>query len=63
MDTPAHGPLASTFGRQLLDMGAMPATDNTIYARTLMELLAKSDNRRAARSRELAARRSPIGSR
>jgi len=48
MDTPSHGPLASTFGRQLLDMGAMPAADNTVYARTMMELLAKSDNRSAS---------------
>jgi hypothetical protein len=48
MATPLHGPLASTFGRQLLDMGAMPTTDDSIYARTMMELLAKSDNHRAA---------------
>jgi len=48
MDTPTHGPLASTFGRQLLDMGAMPAADSPTYARTVLELLAKSDNRRAA---------------
>jgi len=43
MDTPSHDPLASTFGRQLLDMGEMPATDNPIYARSIMELLVKSD--------------------
>jgi len=48
MDTPSHGPLASTFGRQLLDMGAMPAADSPIYARSMMDLLAKSDNKRAA---------------
>ncbi|HSQ64917.1 MAG TPA: hypothetical protein VLM85_16955, partial [Polyangiaceae bacterium] len=48
MQTPLHGTLASTFGRQLLDLGAMPSSDDTIYARTMMELLAKSDNRRAA---------------
>ncbi|HEY2365686.1 MAG TPA: hypothetical protein VGH87_04835 [Polyangiaceae bacterium] len=48
MATPLHGPLASTFGRQLLDMGAMPTSDDSIYARTIMELLAKSDNHRAA---------------
>jgi hypothetical protein len=47
MQTPLHGPLASTFGRQLLDLGAMPASDGTIYARTMMELLAKSDAHRA----------------
>ena len=43
MDTPSHGPLASTFGRQLLDLAAMPANDNQVYARAMMELLAKSD--------------------
>jgi len=48
MNTPSHGPLASTFGRQLLDMGAMPATDSPIYARTIVDLLAKSDNTRAS---------------
>ena len=48
MATPTHGPLASTFGRQLLDMGAMPATDDSAYGRTIMELLAKSDNHSAS---------------
>ena len=48
MDTPTPGPLASTFGRQLLDMGVMPAADTSTYARSMMELLAKSDARRAA---------------
>jgi hypothetical protein len=48
MDTPLHGTLASTFGRQLLDMGSMPSSDDPIYARAMMELLAKSDNRRVA---------------
>jgi len=43
MATPTHGPLASTFGRQLLDLGDMPAADSPVYARALMELLAKSD--------------------
>jgi hypothetical protein len=47
MATPTHGPLASTFGRQLLDMGAMPATDDATYGRTMMELLTKSDNHSA----------------
>jgi hypothetical protein len=61
MATPLHGPLASTFGRQLLDMGAMPSTDDSIYARTMMELLAKSDNRRAAQLSPRGVRRSPIG--
>ncbi len=46
MDTPLHGPLASTFGRLLLDLGAMPAADDVTYTRTMMELLAKSDPRR-----------------
>jgi hypothetical protein len=48
MKTPTHGPLASTFGRQLLDLGAMPATDDKVYVRSLMELLVKSDNKSAA---------------
>ena len=43
MDTPAHGPLASTFGRQLLDLGAMAANDNVDYASAMMLLLTKSD--------------------
>ena len=47
MQTPLHGPLASTFGRQLLDMGAMTPADDTVYARTMMEMLAKTDVRRA----------------
>lgn len=47
MDTPLHGPLASTFGRQLLDLGAMPASDDSTYARAMMDLLVKSDNARA----------------
>ncbi|MEO8550767.1 MAG: hypothetical protein ABI678_12365, partial [Kofleriaceae bacterium] len=48
MDTPSHGPLASTFGRQLLDMGAMPAGDTVKYAKTLAELMVKSDAHSAA---------------
>ena len=48
MDTPSHGPLASTFGRQLLDLGAMPANDNQTYAKSMLELLVKSDPRSAA---------------
>lgn len=48
MATPTHGPLASTFGRQLLDMGAMPATDDAAYGRTIMELLTKADNHSAS---------------
>ena len=48
MDTPEHGPLASTFGRLLLDLGDMPATDDLTYTRALMDLLAKSDASRVA---------------
>lgn len=48
MDTPLHGPLASTFGRLLLDLGVMAPTDDSNYTRTMMELLVKSDPRRAA---------------
>src|SRR5262249_35905381 len=48
MDTPSHGPLASTFGRQLLDMGAMAPSDIPLYVTSMMELLAKSDNTTAA---------------
>jgi len=47
MKTPTHGPLASTFGRQLLDLSAMTTGDDSIYARTMMELLVRSDVRRA----------------
>jgi len=43
MATPSHGPLASTFGRQLLDLGAAPAADSAAYARAMMALLVKSD--------------------
>jgi hypothetical protein len=43
MDTPSHDPLASTFGRQLLDMREMTAADNHAYAQAMMELLTKSD--------------------
>lgn len=48
MDTPTHDTLASTFGRQLLDLGAMSAADAPIYTRAMMELLAKSDARSVA---------------
>lgn len=48
MDTPTHDTLASTFGRQLLDLGAMTAADAPIYTQAVMELLAKSDNRSVA---------------
>lgn len=43
MDTPTHAPLASTFGRQLLDLGEMPPSDSAVYARVMMDLLVKSD--------------------
>ena len=48
MDTPTHDTLASTFGRQLLDLGLMTSADAPIYTRSMMELLAKSDNRSVA---------------
>ncbi|MBI3181917.1 MAG: hypothetical protein HYZ28_07210 [Myxococcales bacterium] len=51
MDTPSHGPLASTFGRQLLDLGEMPASDSPACARAMMDLLAKSDVSRAGQLR------------
>ncbi len=54
MDTPTHDTLASTFGRQLLDLGAMSAADGPIYTRAMMELLAKSDNRSVAQLSGLA---------
>jgi hypothetical protein len=47
MATPLHGPLASTFGRQLLDLGAAAPADTSTYARTMMEMLVKSDAHRA----------------
>lgn len=48
MDTPTHDPLASTFGRQLLDLGEMAPPDTANYARAMMDLLAKSDVSRAS---------------
>jgi hypothetical protein len=45
MDTPTHDTLASTFGRQLLDLGAISSADAPLYTQALMELLAKSDNK------------------
>lgn len=48
MATPTHAPLASTFGRQLLDLGEMPTADTATYARAMMELLAKSSNASAS---------------
>ncbi len=47
MKTPTHGPLASTFGRQLLDLGEMPPQDSAAYSRAMMDLLVKSDVSRA----------------
>src|SRR5688572_26824600 len=47
MKTPTHGPLASTFGRQLLDLGMMNDADQSIYSRTMMEMMLKSDASRA----------------
>lgn len=48
MDTPTHDPLASTFGRQLLDLGEMAPADTAHYARAMMDLMAKSDVSRAS---------------
>ena len=48
MDTPTHGPLASTFGRQLLDLGEAAPEDTVTYARAMMNLLVKSDPAGAA---------------
>lgn len=48
MDTPQRGPLASTFGRQLLDLSEMPAADSGAYVRAMMDLLVKSSNARAS---------------
>jgi hypothetical protein len=45
MDTPSHDPLASTFGRQLLDLGEMPAADTVTYGKAMIELLAKSSSK------------------
>ena len=47
MDTPAHLPLASSFGRWLLDFGAMPKEDDSTFARGLLETLAMSSSRAA----------------
>jgi len=47
MDTPTHDPLASTFGRQLLDLGEIPDDDVHDYAVALMDLMAKSSTARA----------------
>ncbi len=43
MATPTHGPLASTFGRQLLDLGAAQPSDSAAYVRAMMSMLVKSD--------------------
>ena len=43
MDTPTHRPLASTFGRQLIDLAEMPDADTMSYTRAMMELMVKSD--------------------
>lgn len=47
MDTPTHNPLASTFGRQLLDLGEIPDDDIHDYSVAMMDLMAKSSNARA----------------
>ncbi len=47
MDTPAHKPLASSFGRWLLDLGLMPKDDDPHFGRALIETLAQSSSRLA----------------
>ncbi|MGE0869183.1 MAG: hypothetical protein AB7P03_11490 [Kofleriaceae bacterium] len=54
MDAPGRDPLASTFGRQLLDLADMPPTDAPTYTRAMLELLLKSDPSTAASLSELA---------
>jgi hypothetical protein len=46
--TPIHAALAAPFGTQLLDLGAMPATDDPIYTQALMQMMVKSDSTAAA---------------
>ncbi|MCK6533723.1 MAG: hypothetical protein L6Q84_12205 [Polyangiaceae bacterium] len=45
MATPTHAPLASTFGRQLLDLGAGPKPDTLAFTRAMMDLMVKSDTK------------------
>lgn len=46
-ETPTHGLLATTFGRQLLELAGLPATDDGVLARSMMEMLTRSDATRA----------------
>jgi hypothetical protein len=48
MATPAHPPLASSFGKWLLDFGAMPKADDAAFARALLETMAESSTKAAA---------------
>lgn len=47
MATPAHPPLASSFGKWLLDFAAMPKADDAAFARALLETMAMSSTRAA----------------
>ncbi|MGE0545873.1 MAG: hypothetical protein AB7O24_12935 [Kofleriaceae bacterium] len=53
MDAPSRDPLASTFGRQLLDLAEMPPDDALSYTRAMVELLLKSDPSTAGSLSEL----------
>lgn len=49
MATPAHAPLASSFGRWLLDFSRMDKRDDVVFARCLLETLTESSTRSANR--------------
>jgi hypothetical protein len=42
-ETPNHEPEAAPFGTQLLDLGAMPLTDDATYTQSMMEMLVESN--------------------
>jgi hypothetical protein len=46
-ETPTHGLLATTFGRQLLELAGLPATDDGVLARSIVDMLTRSDATRA----------------
>jgi hypothetical protein len=47
MKTPTHPPLASSFGKWLLDLSSMPASDDAAMARSLMETMCCASTRAA----------------
>ncbi len=51
MATPAHPPLASSFGRWLLDFSRMDHADDPTFARALLETVVESSTRSANRLR------------